>query len=251
MTGREYEALLHGSDGALTAVRNGAADTTLLRTAVVADVEKALAPVRFLIAQLGAAAVPAATIAVAFEDLHTRLTASVGSILTGPASLQTISNTVQAVVDALRNIDLGFLNESLEGVFQAVRGEIEAAGPGPLIATLDREFGEMIDGLDLDLLLPAAEIAAMDQASTDLVAKLRGFDPEKLVGDAVRPAFEADVLPLVEALDITPVFNALIEALRGLEDQLEGEIGRINTSYQALLTARPGGVGGSASVGTG
>jgi hypothetical protein len=56
---------------------------------------------------------------------------------------------------------------------------------------------------------------------------------------------------LVEVLDITPIINALIEALRGLEDQLEDGFGRINTSYQALLTARPGGVGGSASVGTG
>ena len=248
---QEYEPLLHGSDGALTALRNDATDATLLRTAVLADVEKALAPVRFLLGQLGGASVPVATIAAAFADMHTRLTAAVAGILTGPASLQTISNTVQSVVDALRNIDLAFLRESLDGVFDALRAEIEAAGPKPLIITLDREFGEVIDGLDLDLLLPAAEVAAMDQAAGDLVTKLRGFDPETLIGDAVRPAFEADVLPLVEALDITPVFDALIEALRGLEDQLEAEMGRINTAYQALLAARPGGLGGSASVATG
>jgi hypothetical protein len=187
----------------------------------------------------------------ASRGLGQRVTQALAGILTGPASLQAISETVQVVVDALRDIDLGFLSESLDGVFQAVRSEIDAAGPAPLIITLDREFGEAIDALDLDLILPASELAALDAAAAALVAKLRGFDPATLVGDAVRPAFEAGVLPLVEALDLTPLFDALIEALRGLEAELESEMARINTAYTALLAARPSGVGGGGGAGAG
>ncbi len=246
----EFADLLHGPDGALTQIRDAATDTTLLRAAVDAEVEKALPPVRFLIARLGGAAVPIGVIAAGVAEMQTRLTGSLGDILTGPTSLQSVSDAMQQVVDAIRNIDLGFLREALEGVFQSVRAEIEAAGPKPVIIALEQEFGAVIDALSLSAILPASEIAALDQAITDVVAKLRGFDPEILVGNAVGPAFEADVLPLVEALDITPVFDKLIEALRGLEEQLNGEMGRINTSYGALLAARPAGGGSAVSFGT-
>jgi hypothetical protein len=244
----DFDGLLTGPDGALTAVRQGATDATLLGQAVAAEAEAALGPVRFLFAQLGVAAAPVAAIAIAFADLHQRVTQAVANILTGPASLQAISDAVQGVVNALRNIDLGFLRESLEGVFQAVRGEIAAVGPAPLLIALDKEFGDAIDALDLDLILPASELAALDTAATTLVGKLRGFDPETLVGDAVRPAFEESVLPLVEALDLTPLFDALIEALRGLEQELAAEMERINAAYQSLLAARPAGLSAGVSL---
>jgi len=107
----------------------------------------------------------------------------------------------------------------------------------------------VIDALDLDALLPPAEIAALDSAAATVATKLGSLDPAKLVTDAVGPAFEADILPLIEALDITPVFDALIETLRGLDEELKSELGRVNTSYQALLAARPAGGGASAGVG--
>jgi hypothetical protein len=249
--GPDFDRLLHGPSGALTALRVEATGANPLRGAVALAAEGPLDAVRFVFRKLGGAAVPAGAIALALADLNQKVTQSVGNILTGPASLQAISDAVQEVVDLLRNIDFGFLREALEGVFQALRGEIEAAGPGPLLIALDREFGEAVDLLDLRLLLPAAEIAALDEAAEELVGKLRALDPEVLVSEAVGPAFEAEVLPLVEALDITPVFDALIEALRGLEADLETELGRVNTAYQALLAARPAGLGASASISLG
>lgn len=246
--GPDFDRLLHGPSGALTALRAEASGPDPLRGAVALAAEGPLDAVRFVFRKLGGAAVPVGTIALALAELNQKVTQSVGNILTGPASLKSISDAVQEVVDMLRNIDFGFLREALEGVFQALRGEIEAAGPGPLLIALDREFGETVDLLDLRLLLPAAEIAALDAAAEALVDKLRALDPEVLVGEAVGPAFEADVLPLVEALDITPVFDALIEALRGLEADLETELGRVNTAYQALLAARPAGLGASFSL---
>ena len=112
-------------------------------------------------------------------------------------------------------------------------------------------FGAVIDTLDLDLILPEAEVAALDQMLADVVAKLEALDPATLVGDTLREAYAEDVLPLVEALDVTPVLNALIEAMRGLELQLEQEMERINTAYGALLSARPAAASGGLSVGSG
>jgi hypothetical protein len=237
----DYADQLYGPDGVLTALKNSASDASFLRAEVEVEIEKALLPLRFIMSQLGGAAVPVAAVADSFADLNTRLTASLGDILTGPASLQTISDTLQQVVDSVRGIDLAFLRISITEVFSAVRAQIDAVNPATLLVTLDREFGEMIDALDLSLILPEPEIADLDQAVSDVADKIRGLDPASLIGDGLVAAYEADVLPLVEALDITPVLNALIKALRGLEAQLEVEMGRINTAYTALLAARPSG----------
>lgn len=245
----DFADTLHGAGGGLTQLRDAAAAASGLRGVVAADVDAALVPVRHLLAMLGAAAVPVGGIAQALVDLETRLTTALANILTGPSSLQTISDSIQAVVDTLRNIDLGFLRESLQGVFQTIRGQIEALGPKPLMLTLDQEFGQVIDALSLASLLPQPEIDALDASVSDIATKLGALDPEKLISDAVGPAFEADVLPLVNALDITPVFDALITALRGLDEELKSELARVNTAYQALLASRPGGSGASAGVG--
>ncbi|MEM1159767.1 MAG: hypothetical protein AAGJ28_02440, partial [Pseudomonadota bacterium] len=250
--GAEFADLLHGEDGTLKAIKDGAADASLLRAAVLADVEAALKPVRFLMAHLGAAAFPFGALAQAAADLHGKMTTSAGNILTGPNSLKSISDAVQQVVDTIRNIDLAFLRESLEAVFRAIRDEIEGAGPKPVVLALEKEFGEILDTISLDLVLPQQEVAALDQSAEELVAKIRAFDPEKLVGATVGPVWEQDVLPMVEALDITPIFTALIERLKEMEDDLETELGRVNTAYQKLIASRPGGSGqATASVAAG
>ena len=243
--------LFDPDEGALTLLERGAADASLLRGIVAADVDAALALVRLMIGQLSAGARPVAAFAGAFAELHQRLTATMAGILTGPASLQAISQATQSVVDALRHIDLGFLRQALAEVFATVRGQIDAANPGPLLLSLDSEFGDMIDALDPGALLAPADIAALDAAAAGLSDRLRALDPGATVAAAVGPAFEAEVVPLIEALDLAPVFDALIEALRGLEQQLESELGRVNGAYQQLLAARPAGLGVSVSVGVG
>ncbi len=245
----DFTGALFGPGGGLTVLRDSATNAGGLRAMVAADVDAALKPIRFLLGLLGAAAVPVGGVAQSLAALETRLTTALANILTGPSSLQSISTAVQNVVNTLRNVDLGFLRDSLQGVFLTVRGQIEALGPKPLVLALDKEFGAVIDALSLDALLPKPDLDALDAAAAAVATKLGALDPEKLISGAVGPAFEADVLPIVNALDITPVFDALIKALRDLDDELKTELGRVNTAYQALLAARPGGGGASASVG--
>lgn len=245
----DFDSVLFGPQGGLSLLRDAAGSAVGLRSIVAQDVDTALVPVRYLLAALGAAAVPVGGVAQSLITLESRLTSALANILTGPASLQSISTAIQNVVDTLRNLDLGFLRESLTGVFAEVRGQIEALDPGPLILTLDREFGDVIDTLSLTTLLPQADIQTLDDTTAALAEKFGALDPARVISDAIGPAFEADVLPLVEALDVTPLFDAIIEALRGLDEELKSELARVNTAYQSLLAARPGGDGASASVG--
>ncbi|HEU0220852.1 MAG TPA: hypothetical protein VFR34_01390, partial [Paracoccaceae bacterium] len=244
----DFGGILHGPEGALTAITGAATNAAALRGVLEGEVELALGPVRYLMARLAIAAAPVGAVAQSFADLQARLTGALANILTGPASLQTISEAVQGVVDTLRSVDLGFLREAIEGVFRTVREQIEALGPRPLMVELDREFGEVIDALDLGLILPESEIAALDASYETVLNGLKALDPGELVTNVVGPTFEAEIVPLVEALDLTPVFDALIAALRELDEELKSELGRVNTAYQALLAARPGG-GAAASVG--
>jgi len=244
-----FSDTVHGPGGGMTLLFDAASNTAGLRAVIAADVDTALVPVRYALSALGAAAVPVGGIAQAFTDIQDRLTTALSNILTGPTSLQTISNAIQSVVDTVRNIDLGFLRESLAGAFQTVKSKIESLGPKPMLLSLDQAFGDVIDTLSLETLLPASELETLDAAASDLIDKLLALDPAALVTDVVGPAFEQDIVPLVDALSITPIFDALIEALRGLDEELKSELERVNTAYQAMLAARPGGSGASAGVG--
>lgn len=243
-----FTEVLHGPDGALRTAMGTATNAAALAGVLSSEIELALGPVRHLLARLAVAAVPTVALASTFEGLHARVTGALANILTGPASLQTISQAVQGVVDTLRRVDFGVLRESIDGVFRTVRGQIEALGPTPLLLDLDREFGSVIDAIDLDAIVPKADVAALDSSYETVLERLRLLDPEDLVTKLVNPVFEEEIVPLVEALDLTPVFDALIAALRDLDEQLKSELGRVNTAYQTLLAARPGG-GASVSIG--
>lgn len=246
--GADWAEVIHDPDGCLAEIRSTAADAAALRQTVAGALEPDLRPLRLLFAQLQFAGPAVGGMLGQLSNLIASLTSSLGAILTGPASLQTIANAVQQVVDTLRNIDLSVLRLALADVFRAARDQIAALGPRPLVETLDREFGDVVDALHLGLILPKAELDTLDAAFDAALDKLRSLDPEQLVIEVVQPVFEAEVRPLIEAFDITPVFEALIAALRGLDEELQAELGRVNTAYQALLAARPAGVSASASV---
>ena len=173
-------------------------------------------------------------------DLVGQLTASVAALTTGPASLQSISDAVQQVVDTLRNIDLGFLRESLQQTFRPAARPARSAESDPARRHARRGVRDACSTRSASTrVIPPASIAALDASYDATLDKLRALDPEQLVTEVVQPEYDAAVGPLVEAFDLTPAFNALIEFLRGLNDELDGELGRVNTAYQGLRGARP------------
>jgi ABC-type transporter Mla subunit MlaD len=211
-------------------------------------VEPALEPVRFVFRALGNVSAPVNGIAQTLSELVTTLTERVDALVNGPTSLSAISGAVQEVVDALRNIDLGFVGRSLDDVLRTLRDQLRAIDPARLADELDAAFEQALSGLSLAAIIPAADIAALDAAWQSVVDKLRGLDPGELVERLVQPVYEETVLPLLDAFDLTPVFAALIDFLASLQDQLGSGLDEVNTAYQSLLALRPGG-SASASIG--
>ncbi|ONG58580.1 hypothetical protein BKE38_02760 [Pseudoroseomonas deserti] len=234
-----WDSLLHGAEGGLTAVAASAAGRAALRAELKDGLDAALAFLRPLFARLVAALAPLQGLAQVLMAVRQKLQDGVGDLATGPASFQAIAQAVQQVVDTLRSIDLGFLREALDDTFRAVRGQIAALGPRPLAIALDREFAAVLDAISLEAILPPEEIAAIDDAYAGMVEQLRALDPQKLVADLLQPLFDETILPMVDALDLTPVIDSLIAAMQGLDDALREELGRVNTAYKSLWAARP------------
>jgi hypothetical protein len=230
----------------LAPLRNVGAGT--LRDLVAAELVPTLQPVRFLFTSLGNVAAPVAGVVETLSQLITTLTARIDALVTGPGSLSAISGAVQDVVDALRNIDLGFLGRSLDEVLLTVRDQVRGIDPARLGDELDDVFEQALSALSLFSIVPAADIAELDDAWQSVIDKLRALDPGDLVEDALQPIWDDTVLPLLDAFDLTPLFAALIEFLESLEGELSGGLDQVNTAYQSLIAQRPGG-GASASVG--
>jgi hypothetical protein len=220
-----------------------------LRDLVSAEIEPALQPVRFVFVSLGNLAAPVNGVVEKLSELITTLTSRVDALLTGPGSLSAISEAVQDVVDALRNIDLDFLGRSLDQVLLTVRDQLRALDPAALGAELDDAFEQALSALSLSTIIPAEDIAELDAAWQSVIDKLRALDPGDLVEDALQPIWDETVLPLLDAFDLTPVFAALIEFLESLKGELSGGLDEVNTAYQSLIALRPDG-GASASIGS-
>ena len=226
----------------------GNVDAATLRELVAAELTPTLQPVRFLFTSLGNVAAPVAGVVETLSQLITTLTSRVDALVTGPGSLSAISGAVQDVVDALRNIDLGFLGRSLDEVLLTVRDQVRGIDPARLGDELDDAFEQALSVLSLSTIIPAADIAELDDAWQSVIDKLRALDPGDLVEDALQPIWDETVLPLLDAFDLTPVFAALIDFLESLEGELSGGLDQVNTAYQALIALRPAG-GASVSVG--
>jgi hypothetical protein len=107
----------------------------------------------------------------------------------------------------------------------------------------------MVDTLGLPLVLPQSQVDALDAIYGEVLEKLRALTPDQLL-QSLTPVYLDRVVPLVEALDVTVLLNVIIERLLSLDEELRGEIGRVNTSFQALLQSiSAAGVGSGASVG--
>lgn len=219
-----------------------------LRDLLSAEIDPALQPVRFVFTTLGNLAAPVNGVVQTLTELVTMLTDRADALIDGPDSLSAISGAVQQVVDALRAIDLGFVGRSLDDVLREIRDQLRTIDPQRLADELDAAFAQALSVLSLTTIIPAADIAALDQAWQSVVDKLRQLDPGKLVEEAVQPAYDATVLPLLDAFDLTPLFSALIDFLDSMKGELGSGLDEVNSAYQSLIALRPGS-GVSVSIG--
>jgi hypothetical protein len=183
----------------------------------------------------------------ALEDLLTRVRASADALLLGPDSVSGLRDALGEIVTQITDLNLDFLEQSLGSLFATVRGKLDAISPASLAAPLDAAFASALDTLDIDLILPEAQLDALNVTYDAIVTKLRALAPGELVIAAVQPVWDETVLPLLASFDLSPVFDAVIEKLRALDVELRAELLRVNGAYQELLAAVPA-AGASVSV---
>ena len=114
-------------------------------------------------------------------------------------------------------------------------------------------FRSALDAISLDAVFTPALRQQLQQDYASLRAKIEALDPELLVIQPLDDLYTRDLLPLVEAIDVSEAVQKLIDRLNDLPDELKGELGRVDSAYQAMLAAAPSGgaSGASASVSVG
>lgn len=181
---------------------------------------------------LGGLADELAAVLAAADDRLADLTA-------GPEAFLAVRDEVVALADRVAGADLAVVTDALEDVVGTVRAGVVALSPTALAADLAGAIDDVVAVVDLDLVLPPAELATIETAYQQGVDTLRGLDPGVLVTDVVGPAYEEAVTPLVDAIDLTPTIDALVARLEELPEELRAELDRVDAAYQELLRAAP------------
>ena len=235
----DWDSRYHGPGDTLPAIAalqaTPAALTAWVRDALQPQV---VAPLRALLAPAGPLRAALGAVVAQLRALVTVLEDKLAAFGTGPGSAGAITAAIDALLARLRGLDLAFLRESLDELFAQVRGKIVAISPDTLADELDAIFEDALGALDVGQLLPREQIEALDERVLTLVGTLRALDPGAVVA-AVQPIFEQDVLPLIDAFDIGAALERVVTMLHALLAELDGELGRVNTSYRAMLAAVP------------
>jgi hypothetical protein len=245
-----WDAVYHGQRGVTACMRGLEATPAGVRAWLAEALEKRFTqPVIVVLSRVETFAGLVEPLVAVAETVATALHAAVDALLAAPEALLHVRDALHALADRIRGLGGETLRAALGGVFGEVRGKLEAVSPARLRALVEEEFGRVLDTLAIDAALP--DLGVLDSAHADLVAKAQALDPGKLVVEVVQPEFDATLKPLIEAFDLTASIELLVAKLHGLEDELHGELRRVDEAYQRLLRSIPGGgleVSVSASV---
>jgi hypothetical protein len=235
-----WDARYHAADGTLASLKVTDATGADLKSWIQDALKPQFVdPVVWLLQILEPVGAPFGAVAAVMDSAASKLQAKLEELLLGPNSLGGIRDALRTLIDRIRGFNLQFLRDSLNEVFDQLTGKIAALNPANLAGAIDVEFDGVLQTISLAQILPQDQVAALDASYQALIDKLKQRDPGKLVIDVVQPQFEAKVLPLLEALDLTKVFEALLGTLEKLKGQLSGELDRVNQAYKEMLGAVP------------
>jgi hypothetical protein len=184
------------------------------------------------------------------QKLMTDVKTKVDDLLAGTNALTSIRDSVQQLLDRIRNFDLGFLRDTLKDLFDKLRAKMNAVDPANLGKGLDAIFKQVLDSVGVDLFLPPANVAAIDSDYAKLVDTLKSLDPTNLVANVVQDEFEQDVLPLLDAIDMSDPLHRIADRLSSLGEELKTGLDAVADAFEAMVSAIPSsdGDGAAASV---
>lgn len=201
--------------------------------------EQAIAPVAKVLSSIGTAIATFNGPIGELENFVDSIEDMLEQITEGPGSLGEVRDTLNQLIERVQNINLQFLEDELNDVFDAVKQKFNDVSPTVFREALQAAIDETLDLIDISLLLPQEDINAIDQTYQGLLDKLKTFDPGKLVIDAIKPEFDKKVLPLIDTFDLSRPLDTLIERMDNLAAELGSELSRTDQSYKTMLQAVP------------
>ncbi len=173
------------------------------------------------------------------EPMIDSLQDKIAVLLLGPQALDRINDAIQSLADRLRNLDFGFITASGESIFNEIETKIESSSPAVIGAALDQAFADFLETIDVSLLISQSDIDQLDNDFEAVITKLEALNPDTLVVQPLSEIYNNNILPLINAFDISEVIDAIVSRLMELDDELETELSRVNQEYMEMLAAVP------------
>jgi len=180
----------------------------------------------------------------ALRELLQALEDKINDLLAAPVALAALLGHIADVQHRLLTLDLDVYKREVDSIYTALLDEVRALDPRSLEQPLSQARDRLIAQLSLTALLPPALRGELDAAYKELVAKIGSLDPDALLLQPLDARYAEAIQPLVDALQVGPAVQKVIDWLNSLDAQLGVEIDRVDVAYRDLLTAAPGGGGG-------
>ena len=159
------------------------------------------------------------------------------SVLISDVVLNPIRETINNIKGLVNLLDISALSDAIRGVHADVEKLLDQFDPTPFLEEVNETYQRVLGVLDhLD---PKDLIAQIDQLyKEDVVGVVKAISPEELLLEPLRALFD-QIKALLGALDITTIFEPVLEHLNLLRDQLDEGLSKTGDAYKDMLQALP------------
>lgn len=174
--------------------------------------------------------IAAVQLAGLLQDVETQINA----LLNAGDRLQDLHSAFEGLVDTLENFDLSVIGQELDEIFAAVHLKLDALRPATFLAPVQEAFDGLLNLLDLNELLGAAEL---DERFQRIHAMLAAANPANVL-----PDFE-ELMGTIRArladLDLSAQIDGLTQSLTNLKTDLDEHLDRTSEAYDSMYAAIP------------
>jgi hypothetical protein len=161
------------------------------------------------------------------------------ALLTGSSALGGLRDGLLALAERIESVNLDFLTQQLDEVFQALKAKLDILNPAHFAAELRTTLDSTLGLISVELLLTETSKTAISTVFAALVSDLKSLDPKAILEKAVQPVYDEKVKPNILKLDITPLLDAMLSKLEDLKGELETGLDDVNGKYKEMLDAIP------------
>ncbi|MBI5015284.1 MAG: hypothetical protein HZB55_07300 [Deltaproteobacteria bacterium] len=152
-----------------------------------------------------------------------------------------------AAVDPGLSQFLDQVRDDVEPVLDAVAAKVQSLDPAALLAPLEERYGRLLDVKDSLLQTLQDLLTVLDAPYGEIEALAEELNPATVLVAPLNETYQ-QILDKLGEIDIRLVFQPVIDAVKGLRDQLVEGIDRTSDAFEAFLGAAPSSAGAGASL---